>query len=284
MLVGALLAVVTVRSLRARSNLLRFVAVGLATLALVVLAWLTHAAAIQATWLYPWGLLLAAASTAAAIVGVVQTGWIASVLSVAPLTYLGRISYGVYLVHWPVFLWLTPERTGLDGPVLLLVRVGCTVVVAAVSFRFLERPVRLGELITTHAARRLVPVGAACLVVAAVLTTDGVPPRPDYLTVREEVPVEVIEAPADPAADPDAPGTADTSAPTDAASVGPSPETSAPQGPIPAPVPAETAPVRAQRVLFVGDSIAKSLEGALGDTWCPSGSRSQGRLRRVAVS
>ena len=32
---------------------------------------------------------------------------------------IGRISYGVYLFHWPVYLWLDQSRTGLDGWALL---------------------------------------------------------------------------------------------------------------------------------------------------------------------
>ncbi len=40
-------------------------------------------------------------------------------LSVAPLRWVGRISYGLYLWHWPVYLTLTHTRTGLDGVALL---------------------------------------------------------------------------------------------------------------------------------------------------------------------
>ena len=45
-------------------------------------------------------------------------GPVRTALANAPLRALGLISYGVYLYHWPIFLWLTPERTGLDGAAL----------------------------------------------------------------------------------------------------------------------------------------------------------------------
>ena len=39
----------------------------------------------------------------------------AGILSVRPLPYLGRISYGMYLWYWPVLLVMTAQRTHLHG-------------------------------------------------------------------------------------------------------------------------------------------------------------------------
>ena len=36
-------------------------------------------------------------------------------LSLAPVRYVGRISYGLYIWHWPIFIWLDHARTGLYG-------------------------------------------------------------------------------------------------------------------------------------------------------------------------
>ena len=46
----------------------------------------------------------------------------ARVLGWRPLAWIGVMSYGLYLWHWPVYVVLSPERTGLGGPPLLLVR------------------------------------------------------------------------------------------------------------------------------------------------------------------
>ena len=57
-----------------------------------------------------------------------------------PLRYTGRISYGLYLYHWPLFLVLTQTRTGLSGTALVALRFAVTFAVAAASYRFVEIP------------------------------------------------------------------------------------------------------------------------------------------------
>ena len=85
---------------------------------------------------YRGGFLLAALATRAVLFSVVcsQRSVLARCLSVAPLRYVGRISYGMYLWHFPLFIYLDHARTGLTGYPLFAVRVAVTLVVATGSF------------------------------------------------------------------------------------------------------------------------------------------------------
>ena len=95
------------------------------------------------------------------------------VLSVAPIRYVGRISYGLYIWHWPLFLWLNHARTGLEGYELFAVRVLVTFGVSVVSFHLIERPIRMGTFVSQWRAWLIVPAGVGAVVVAVVAATTG---------------------------------------------------------------------------------------------------------------
>ncbi len=99
-------------------------------------------------WIYRGGFALVALATAGLIacVALVPASPWARVLSLRPVRYVGAISYGLYLFHWPIFVAVDHARTGLDGWALFGVRVGLSFAVAAASFHFLEMPVRRGVL------------------------------------------------------------------------------------------------------------------------------------------
>ena len=95
---------------------------------------------------YRGGFMLSALSAAAIIVGAVcvPTGVIARGLSLRPLMWLGTISYGAYLWHYPVFIYINTDQTGLHGLWLMALRFVCTFALAALSYYLVERPVMYG--------------------------------------------------------------------------------------------------------------------------------------------
>ena len=58
----------------------------------------------------------------------------------------------MYLYHWPLFLLLTHRRTGLSGTSLLVLRLGASIALAAVSFYAVEQPIRRKSLAASAAA------------------------------------------------------------------------------------------------------------------------------------
>ena len=111
---------------------------------LVTIVWLSVVDSSATAWIYRGGFTLVALATAGIIASVAllpYSPW-ARVLSLRPVRYIGAISYGLYLFHWPIFVVVDHARTGLIGWPLFLVRAGLSLAVAAVSFHFLEMPVR----------------------------------------------------------------------------------------------------------------------------------------------
>ncbi len=103
-----------------------------------------------------------------------QSGPVARVLAVRPLVWLGVISYGVYLWHWPIFLVLNGERTGLSGYALFAVRCVATLTAAVVSWWVIEQPVRRWRPVHVP----LVRFAGATVATAVVVTVLVVPTGP----------------------------------------------------------------------------------------------------------
>lgn len=99
--------------------------------------------------LYPWGFLLAALAGLLLVATATHPGLIfGRCLDVRPLRWIGERSYGIYLWHWPIFMLTRPgiDLRGLDGNSVFALRIAATLVIAALSYRFVETPIRHGAI------------------------------------------------------------------------------------------------------------------------------------------
>ena len=96
------------------------------------------------TLLFEGGLAVHAALGAVLIVAVVTDERLAvsRVCANRVLEYVGTRSYGLYLWHWPVYVFLDAERTGLSEWPLTILRVAVSFLVAEASYRLVEAPIR----------------------------------------------------------------------------------------------------------------------------------------------
>jgi peptidoglycan/LPS O-acetylase OafA/YrhL len=96
----------------------------------------------------------------------------AALLATPPLRFLGRISYSLYLVHWPILV--LPAATLAVGEELPLpVRAGlaaASVVVATLSYRLVEQPFHRGWLGRRRPRPTLAFAGVAICAIALVAT------------------------------------------------------------------------------------------------------------------
>jgi hypothetical protein len=110
-----------------------------------------------------------------------------------PLRWLGVRSYGIYLWHWPIIVLTAPTvQRSVNLPLGKVLQVGATIAVAALSWRFVEEPIRRGALGRFWAQvrsgewrrkavpqwsyrrrRRRVAAGMASVVALGVLALDG---------------------------------------------------------------------------------------------------------------
>jgi peptidoglycan/LPS O-acetylase OafA/YrhL len=123
---------------------------GIALVALLLMFGAWFRVSESSIWLAKGGFPFYALCTTAIIAAGTRTGLTTALLSNRLLRSAGLISYGLYLYHWPVFLVLDSQRTGLDPWPLFALRMAVTLPLALVSYRVLEMPVRRGRLFTTR--------------------------------------------------------------------------------------------------------------------------------------
>jgi peptidoglycan/LPS O-acetylase OafA/YrhL len=241
-------------------------------------------------FLYRGGLASVALATAVVIMACVhphaRLG--ARLLGLRPLRWIGVRSYGIYLWHWPVFMVTRPQLdVPMEGLPLLALRLALTAMLADLSYRYVETPIRKGALERAWRAlrsaqglrrRRLsilwtagaVPVLTLCVALGVAVAQAQPPAPPSYLASTREIHTENPPAASETAATPEASlvraaAQEDTTGPEAPAASTQNQEAGTPEGS----VKQQAAPADAGPVSAIGDSVmigaAEELEGTIPD-------------------
>lgn len=89
--------------------------------------------------------VIAALLLVPAVFGEGRGGFPRRLLSLPPFAWLGLVSYGVFLWHWPIVMWLMRSGVGdwwpaMAFPVVTAVTLAITLACASVSYYLVERP------------------------------------------------------------------------------------------------------------------------------------------------
>ena len=143
-------------------------------------------------FLYRGGFLLLSILTATLVILAAHPGLkFGALLGNPVLKWFGDRSYGIYLWHWPIFVLM---RSGVDiqwpEPLAFTVKIAIVLMVASLSYRFVEMPIRNGAIGTRLATWRaagvprpqvktLLTSGVAVVVLTASLVGMYQAPTPD---------------------------------------------------------------------------------------------------------
>jgi peptidoglycan/LPS O-acetylase OafA/YrhL len=144
LLVGGLLAVVLARYPLNPGERGRQVLAVAGVVAFAITTWGWTSLELTDGPIWQGGYALFSLITCVLIVSILSGGPVKAILAWGFLPAMGRITYGLYLFHWPLFLWLDEEYTGLDGWALFTLRMVLTFVLAIASYNLFEMPIRNG--------------------------------------------------------------------------------------------------------------------------------------------
>ncbi|HEY7965479.1 MAG TPA: acyltransferase family protein [Solirubrobacteraceae bacterium] len=123
-------------------------------------------------FLYQGGFLVLALCSAVLLGAVVHpSSAIGRALAAGVPRWIGERSYGIYLWHWPILVFTRPGvDVHLARGILIPAQAAGTVIVAAVSYRYVETPIRSGAL---QRVQMRVPRWIAQPRTPALVTTSG---------------------------------------------------------------------------------------------------------------
>ena len=101
-------------------------------------------------WLYRGGLPAFSLVSIVLIVGVCAQTPLRRVAELKAMVWIGRMSYGLYVFHWPIFRFLSAQRLQINGLALAVVRICVTGGVAIASYTLVETHIRHPQRLRTR--------------------------------------------------------------------------------------------------------------------------------------
>ena len=119
---------------------------------------------VDSAWVYSGALTLFGLLSVVCLIAAIQGGPVRAVLSWSVLVRVGEVSYGLYLIHWPVIVWLNTDRLDVNPTALFGAQVVVTVLLTVLSYWLIEQPIRHRKVL------RSVPVALGAFVASVVAT------------------------------------------------------------------------------------------------------------------
>lgn len=137
----------------------------LAAATVVASLWLVRADAFP----YPWALMpVLGTGVLLVLLAARPDGHVARVFASAPMVWLGKRSYSLYLWHWPVFV-LMRWTVGLETPAQQALAAVAALVLAMLSYSLVEQPLRDAPLVRRAAKPKVVLIGLSLVATSAAI-------------------------------------------------------------------------------------------------------------------
>jgi peptidoglycan/LPS O-acetylase OafA/YrhL len=244
-------------------------------------------------FIYHGGLIVLSVATAAVLAASACPGaWTGRVLGSEPLRWLGVRSYGIYLWHYPIIV-LTSPANSTENLTRAALQTAATIAVAALSWRYVEEPIRQGALGRLWARARsplrhaqpgqltrrarvaglAATTGTAGVLVVACAGLSGAVPVPHPSTASLAAGSALPSPPSPASGRPGAHGTAAASTgqkPQPAANASTSPSGAGPASPPGVSASAPDLRTSCREVVHIGDSTS---EGMISASYLPDPAR-----------
>lgn len=137
----------------------------MATIGLAIFLFMIYYTNQYDSFVYEGGMALISLSTAGLVLSLTlsPSGIVNKILEWKPLKWIGVRSYGIYLWHYPIILYMNPNvNTGGMDVYKVSLEITLTFIIAAISYTYVEKPIRHGAF-RFHMKNSFVILTTVCL-------------------------------------------------------------------------------------------------------------------------